>query len=146
MLPSSERLEATLVAPGRLVVARYAAVDPARMVPVQTSIGRPRWVGFDVIAWPAVMPWGLFGRDLEPEEFRRAYRRRLHQRTPRILGELAELLAAYDPYPLALCCFEDLRDGSRWCHRTILAEWIGERVGVEVPDLEEVAATRNPSM
>ena len=42
MAARPERLEVTLVAPGRLVVARYAAVDPTRMVPVQTSVGRPR--------------------------------------------------------------------------------------------------------
>jgi hypothetical protein len=39
--------------------------------------------------------------------------RRTHFRTPRILAELAEMLDAYDPFPLAECCFEDPRDGSR---------------------------------
>jgi hypothetical protein len=112
------------------------------MVPVQTSIGRPKFVNYEVVAWPVVAPWGLFGRGLSPEDFAVAYRRRLHQRTPRILAELGELLDAYDPWPLALCCYEDLRDGSRWCHRTALSGWLEEKLGVPVPELEEVVATR----
>jgi len=126
------------VAPGRLVVARYAAVDPRHMVPVQTSIGRPQWAPFEVVPWPAVMPWGMVGKYSDRGEFRRAYRARLHRRTPRILGELAELLDAYPGWTLALCCFEDLAKPDAWCHRTYLSEWLSERLDVEVPDPEEV--------
>ena len=71
------------MAPGRLVVARYAAVNPTELVPVQTSIGRPRWVSFEVVPWSAVAPWGLVGKFEDRAEFRRAYQRR-----PRILAEL----------------------------------------------------------
>jgi hypothetical protein len=111
------------------------------MVPIQTSVGRPRWANFDVVAWPVVMPWGLVNAGLDQADFTRKYRARLHRRTPRILAELAELLAAYPDWTLALCCFEDLRDGSRWCHRTVLSGWLSERLGVRVPELEEVVAT-----
>jgi hypothetical protein len=132
-----QRPEATtLVVPGRLVVARYGAVDPARMVPVQTSIGRPKWVGFEVIAWGAVAPWGMVGKFTDPSEFRRAYRARLHRQRGRILSELAGLLGDYPDHPLALCCFEDLRKPDAWCHRTYLAELLGEWLGVEIPELE----------
>jgi hypothetical protein len=145
MLPTIQRPEAIgAVAPCRLVVARYGVVDPARMVPLQNSIGRPKWASYEIVAWPAVMPWGLFGAGLDPEDFRRAYRRRLHQRTPPILAELDELLDAYDPFPLASCCFEDLRDGSRRCHRTVLSDWLFERLGVPVPEVGEVRPTPIP--
>jgi hypothetical protein len=137
MLPTIQWPEAIPeVASGRLVVARYAAVDPDRMVPVQTSIGRPRWAGFEVVAWGTVAPWGMVGKFTDRAEFRRAYRARLWQRKPRILGELAGLLGDYPDHTLALCCFEDLRKPDAWCHRTYLAELLGEWLGVEIPDIE----------
>jgi len=105
------------------------------MVPIQTSIGRPGWVSFELVAWEAVMPWGLL-EERDPEVFRRRYRHRLHLRTPRILAELADLQRTYDGWPLALCCFEDLRRPDAWCHRRILAGWLEEHLGEEIPDLE----------
>jgi hypothetical protein len=131
------------VAPGRatLWTARYAAADPRAAIPVQTSVGAPRWVGYDLVQWDAVKPWGLLDVH-DPEEFTRRYRHRLHQRGRRILAELRDLELAYDGWPLLLCCFEDLRDGSRWCHRTVLSGWLSERLGVAVPELEEVSAPR----
>lgn len=101
------------------------------MVPVQTSIGRPRFVAYEVEPWPAVMPWGLLDLS-EPDEFRRRYRHRLHRLTPRILGELGELLARYDGWPLALSCFEQ---PGEFCHRTVLAGWLSESTGEVITEL-----------
>lgn len=75
-------------------------------------------MSFEVVSWPAVMPWGLVGKFEDRAEFRRAYRRRLHQRRPRILDELAGLLDSYDGWRIALCCFENLAKPGAWCHRT----------------------------
>jgi hypothetical protein len=124
--------------PGRamLLTGRYGAIDPTAGVTIQTSLGRPRWVGYGLRRWEAVMPWGLLGEH-DPERFARAYRRRLYQRTRRVLGELAELQAAYDGWPLILACFEDLRDGTRWCHRRVLAGWISTHLGIAIPDVED---------
>jgi hypothetical protein len=120
-----------------LLTARYGAIDPSAGVAIQTSLGTPRWVGYGLHRWDTVMPWGLLGEH-DPERFARAYRRRLHQRTNRVLAELAELQAAYDGWALILACYEDLRDGTRWCHRRVLAGWISEHLGVEIPDVEAV--------
>jgi hypothetical protein len=124
-----------LVTPGRSRVwtASYSRVDPRVMVPVRTSIGAPRFAGYQLEEWPAVYPWGLLDVT-DPDEFRRRYRHRLHRQTPRILAELAELLAKYDGWPLALCCWEDLTKPGAWCHRTLLAEWLREK-GVIVEEL-----------
>jgi hypothetical protein len=119
-----------------LWTARYGAIDPSIGVPVQTSIGTPRWVGYGLHRWDTVMPWGLLGEH-DQEVFTRAYRHRLHQRTRRILAELADLHAAYDGWPLLLGCYEDLRDGTRWCHRRVLAGWLSEHLAVEIPDVED---------
>jgi hypothetical protein len=118
-----------------LLTARYAVVDPARMVPIQTSIGRPGWLTFELVAWRSVAPFGLL-EETDHEVFRRKYRYRLHQRTSRILEELAELRATYDGWPLALCCFEDIRHPESWCHRRFLAEWLAQKLGEDIPDLE----------
>jgi hypothetical protein len=47
MPTATTRPETTGVASGRgtLLTARYAAVDPRQAIPVQTSVGAPRWVG-----------------------------------------------------------------------------------------------------
>jgi uncharacterized protein DUF488 len=116
-----------------LVTVRYAVVDPSRMVPVQTSIGRPGWVSFELVELRTVMPWGVLGES-NPETFRRRYRHRLHQRTRRVFAELEELRETYAGWPLALCCFEDLRRS--WCHRTMLAGWLEEHLGEQIPDVE----------
>jgi len=81
--------------PGRLFTSSYSRVDPARMVPVRTSVGVPRFAGYAVEEWPAVYPWGLLDVT-DPDEFRRRYRHRLHRQTPRILAELGGLLDAYE--------------------------------------------------
>ena len=115
-----------------LYTASYATADPDRGVPVQTSIGAPRFVSYPVVKWETVAPWGLV--DLTDEAlFRTRYRHQLHKATPKILRELAELQEAYAPLPLLLCCFEDV--SKSWCHRTMLGQWISEKTGVEVSEL-----------
>jgi hypothetical protein len=104
------------------------------IVPVQTSIGRPGWISFDLVEWRTVMLCGVLGES-NREVYRRRYRRRLHQRTTRVLAELEELRATYDGWPLALCCFEDLSKPGQWGHRTMLAEWLEHHLGLKIPGL-----------
>jgi uncharacterized protein YeaO (DUF488 family) len=70
---------------------------------------------------------GLFGSNLEPDEFTRRYRHRLHQRRPRILAELQELREGYGD--LVLLCHEP---AGTFCHRVVLARWLSEQLGEEV--------------
>jgi hypothetical protein len=86
-----------------------------------------------LLEWRSVYPWGLFGAGLEPEEFTRRYRHRLHRQTPRILAELTELREGYGD--LVLCCHEDLAKPGAWCHRTILATWLEEKLGEPVEEV-----------
>jgi hypothetical protein len=60
--------------------------------------------------------------------------------TPKILVELAELWEAYAPLLLPLCCLEDV--SKTWCHRTMLGEWISQKVGEEVRELGPAGAAR----
>jgi uncharacterized protein (DUF488 family) len=83
-----------------------------------------------LVEWPAVYPYGLFGRDLEPEEFTRLYRHRLHQRARRILAELQELREAYGD--LVLLCHEP---AGVFCHRQVLSTWLEEKLGEPVEEV-----------
>ncbi len=115
---------------GRLFTSSYRAWRPEFGVPVRTSLGAPRWMTAPLVEWPAVYPWGLFGKDLDEATFTRKYRARLHRQGPRVLRELADLREGYGD--LVLLCFEDLAKPGVWCHRTVLAGWISEQLGEEV--------------
>jgi hypothetical protein len=69
----------------------------------------------------------------------------MRERLDRELGDRAvDVLRAYDEAHggngLVLLCFEDVRKPGVWCHRQIVATWIGERFGIVVPELDEAEA------
>lgn len=97
-------------------------------VPVRTSVGAPRSFPAPLIELPCVYPFGLQAL-MDEEELRRRYRARLWRNKPRILRELAELRdACGDP---TMLCFEP---PGKLCHRTILARWLEEQLGEEIPE------------
>ena len=96
---------------------------------MRTSLGTPRWFQAPLLELRSVMPYGLFGKGLEPEEFTRRYRHRLHQRTRRILAELQELREGYGD--LVLLCHEP---AGTFCHRLVLGRWLAEQLGEEVTE------------
>jgi Protein of unknown function, DUF488 len=104
--------------------------------PVRTSVGVPRFLSAPLIEWPGVYPFGLFNAGLEEPEFTRRYRARLDRRGSRVLAELAELREGYGD--LVLLCFEA---PGTFCHRLVLAEWLGEHLGEPV---EEVTRLQQP--
>jgi hypothetical protein len=114
---------------GAVRTSAYRLWTPQLGVPVRTTVGQPR-VSFPLVEWPRVYPRGLFNADLDESEFRRRYRHRLHRQTGRILQELRELREGYGD--LVLLCFEP---PGVFCHRRILAGWLGERLGEEVPEV-----------
>jgi hypothetical protein len=67
-------------------------------------------------------------------EFRIRYRERLDKHEDEIHRDLIRLSKKYPGQRLILLCWEDLRKPNLWCHRTIAAEWLGER-GVDVPEM-----------
>ena len=58
------------------------------------------------------------------EEFRTLYREKLD-------GNKAE------GRDVVLLCYEDVRDPSQHCHRTTLAEWLGEKFGLKIEELDD---------
>lgn len=118
-----------------LATASYRLWRPDLGFPVRTSIGPPRFLQAPLVEWPTVYPWGLFGADLDHDIYRRRYRHRLHRNTPKVLAELADLQAGYDA-PLVLLCHCDLSKPDARCHRTMLAEWITQKTGEEIREVE----------
>jgi hypothetical protein len=98
---------------------------------VAITVGLPKWFPKPMVPWRTVAPFGLLGAGLEPEEYRRRYRHRLHRLTPRITAELVEMRQAYAPADLILCCYEP---AGAWCHRVLLAEFLAELLGEEVTE------------
>jgi Protein of unknown function, DUF488 len=109
---------------------RATALAPDLGAPVRTSLGVPKWMTAPLLELPSVFPYGLFGRDLEPDEFSRRYRHRLHRLTPRVLRELQELREGYGD--LVLLCFEP---PGRFCHQHVLAEFLAEQLREPVEEV-----------
>lgn len=107
-------------------------------VPVRTSVGVPRWLGWAKHA-PQVReltPYGIFDpAEPKPEdEYRGLYVARLEAIGVEQIGaRLTEVHAEY-LRPLALLCFCDLHRGD-FCHRRIAAEWWEGQTGQAVPEL-----------
>ena len=100
-------------------------------VPVAITVGLPKWWPHGLVEWRTVAPFGLL--EIQDEgEFRKAYRARLHRLTPKVLAELHELVGAYAPAPIVLLCYEP---PGEFCHRRLLAEWIEQHLGMEIPEL-----------
>jgi Protein of unknown function, DUF488 len=119
-------------APG-VYTSSYSRFRPEWGVPVGITVALPRWFAHGVEVWQTPAPFGLL--DVTDEgEFRRRYRHRLHRLTPKVLGELRDLVETYAPAPLVLLCYEP---PGAWCHRVLLAEWLQEKTGLLVPEWEE---------
>ncbi len=70
------------------------------------------------------------------EEFARVYRAGLEEiGAQTILAQLERISAEEGGRPLVLLCYEDVL-GDDWCHRQFAAEWIHERLGIKVRELE----------
>jgi hypothetical protein len=94
-----------------LVTARYATFTPAMGIPVQTSIGRPKWpLGYDLTEQAKrLMPWGLLSADFSEAEFTAHYRARLDKVGPDALRRLFHAISArHGGARLVLLCFEDV--------------------------------------
>lgn len=127
-----------------LVTSRYRAVHdfgklgrPFGFLPVQTSVGSPRFIS-EAKDWPKVgmlAPHGLM-KIADRDEFEARYRERLDSHgVPAIAAALHAIYVGQPAprLPLALLCFEDL-DVGEWCHRRTFAAWWQEKTGVAIED------------
>jgi hypothetical protein len=121
-----------------LATGRYSTFAPAQGVPIQTSIGRPKFpLRYDLTEKvPDLMPFGLLGADLSADEFTAAYRERLDKAgVDSLAATFAAISARHGGARLVLLCFEDVHAG-QLCHRRIFADHWLERTGQRVDEVE----------
>jgi hypothetical protein len=145
----SDENGSTLVGGGkRICTSRYAnkaAIVASGLRPVRISIGAPRWpVGYEIVgSLPSLMPTRPMLK-MEIGPYREMYLARLEAHgVEKIVAELEALQTPEAP-GLVLLCFEDLAKPGEWCHRTMLAEYLRDRAGLEVSELETLPTVRAP--
>jgi hypothetical protein len=105
-------------------------------VPVQTSIGRPRFsLEYELREQVSeLMPVGLLGK-MSDDEFTSRYRERLARLDLDALrAKFDAIQKRHDGKRVVLLCFEDVRAGE-FCHRRVFADFWLERTGELVPEV-----------
>jgi hypothetical protein len=107
----------------RILTSSFANVKklPAGLVPVSIACGAPRW--FRGHKEPRLAPTRAMLKMQKPE-YDRHFAAILAQLDPVALGQ--EL-----PAGAVLCCWEK---PDEWCHRRLVAEWLEQALGIEVPE------------
>jgi hypothetical protein len=121
-----------------LATHRYATFRPSMGVPVQTSLGRPKFpIDYELREQVReLMPRGLLGKRLSDDEFIRLYRERLDGLDLNALrGQFDAISKRHDNARVVLLCFEDVHAG-KLCHRSLFASWYEEQTGVVVPEID----------
>ena len=120
-----------------LATARYAKFRRSMGVPVQASLGRPKFpIDYELHEQVReLMPRGLFGKGLSDDEFTRLYRERLDRLDLDALrAQFDAISKRHDNARVVLLCFEDVLAG-QLCHRRVWADWFHERTGQRVPEV-----------
>jgi hypothetical protein len=121
----------------QLATSRYHAADliaESGLVPLGITVGAARWLAYELAGNVGMLaPFGI--RDLEGDEFDRAYVERLE----RFGAEAIELVLrsfvnAYGARGCVLLCFEKVLEGEA-CHRRTFAAWWEAATGQAVPEL-----------
>jgi hypothetical protein len=104
--------------PGRICIARYA----------------PRGTPAGFRMFKALAPGSWFNKVPEEEYRRRYFGEILGPLDARqVLTELETLAEGAEP--VLLCWEKPPLTPKNWCHRTMVAEWLKDQLGIEVPEL-----------
>jgi uncharacterized protein (DUF488 family) len=104
------------------------------LAPVGITVGAPRFeLGYRLADNVRMLaPFGLL-TIADEDEFTRRYRERLDRySTDKILGVLAGIARREHTPGVVMLCYEPV---GKFCHRRVLAQWIGEKNGQRVPEL-----------
>lgn len=119
-----------------LATARYATFKSSWGVPVQASVGGPKFpIDYELREEVReLMPRGLLSVS-DPAEFTRRYRERLDRLDLDVLhAQFHAISGRHGGKRIVLLCFEDVRAGEL-CHRRVFADFWIERTGQDVPEL-----------
>ena len=121
-----------------LYVSRFSnpELKTGKYTAVRISLGAPKWpLGYEIAGEiKDLMPFGLLQIN-DKALYEQKYRERLDRiGIDRIQRQIDSF--GYEK-PVVLLCYEDVRDPSQWCHRTMFAQWLLEQTGEiadELPD------------
>jgi hypothetical protein len=128
----------------QIMTASWFAKLPADGTPVGISRGVPRGkAGYRRLRELEPGPWF---KSVAPERYLALYREILDRLDP---NETRDRLIGYGDTPVMLCWEgeSDCHAGRAWCHRHLVAQWLEDRLGVEVhevgyPNLDRFACLR----
>lgn len=108
---------------------------------ISISRGEPRWaLPFRYRRLRALAPDNETWAQEDREAFEESYIRQLDALgIQRILGDVEQVSGGK---PAVLLCWE--RPTDPWCHRWTLAQWIEEKAGIVIPELEHGMLSKRP--
>lgn len=116
----------------KILTASWRATLPEFATAVGVSRGTPRRVG-GYRRLRALEPGNWF-RSAPPGRYLELYREILDRLDP---VEICERLIAFGDYPVLLCweSASDCHSGKAFCHRHLVAQWLEDRLGIEVEEV-----------
>jgi hypothetical protein len=128
----------------QIMTASWSARLPVEATPVGISRGTPRGKsGYRRL--PALEP-GPWFKSVPAERYLTLYGQILDRLDP---GAIRDQLLSCGDMPVMLCweAAHDCHAGSKWCHRHLAAQWLENRLGIEVrevgfPNLDRFAHLR----
>jgi hypothetical protein len=117
--------------------ARFAGWKPEWGVPVRTTVGHPRFFRHPLENVPELAPFGIMRNPLYDTKlkFMLKYMERLDANGLTIIRKCNDIAAAHGGERLVFLCFEDVHKPGEWCHRTMIATWFEDRLGMILPEL-----------
>ncbi|WP_369380404.1 hypothetical protein [Streptomyces sp. cg36] len=130
--------------PIKFATCSYLEFRPEMGLPVRTTAGEARFIRYRVAGWlDALTPsrWFINKPDAEFTHF--MIQKIEEAGVDRIVAQ-AQAIADHHGQPdatIVLLCFENLKTkaGGDWCHRSLVARYLAEKLGYEIPELGTVA-------
>jgi hypothetical protein len=116
----------------KIGTASWRTVLPHSASPVSVSRGVPRRIaGYHRVR--ALEPGNWF-RSVSPARYLELYREILDRLDPR---EVYDRLRSFGDYPVLLCweSSADCHAGKAWCHRHLAAQWLEDRLDIQVQEI-----------
>ena len=125
-----------------IATCSYGEFRPEFGYPVRTSRGAPKWFIYPYMSWDNVFP-SYSMLQMEYDRYRPRYLELLNNHGPvKLRGDLEYISEEYakandgEVRPLVLLCYEKLSKGpDQWCHRTLLADWLQQKLNLNVTEL-----------
>jgi hypothetical protein len=112
----------------------YSHYRPDMGVPLQTSLGTPKWVSYGLVKFMPIAPSGYM-LNKSHSEYQALYLDRLDRYSQEVELGFRNVADLYPGQDLVILCFENLSRPNAWCHRTMFAKWWEGRTGEQVVEV-----------